>query len=132
MLLFVLARLRVFMTENEMNLGNRHSIKSGVPSRQVETNLCARASEIGTEHDNPGSLVREFFSASLEAILEQFEVSTATVATLLVFNLVLNDERLVRNVDGFVEGSRDGVMRRDTLCNETAIALENRGGRLLD
>jgi hypothetical protein len=82
-------------------------------------NLCARASQVGTEHDNPGSVVRKFLSTGLEAILEQFEVSTATVATLLVFDLILNDERLVRNVDSLVEGCRNGVMRRDALCNET-------------
>jgi hypothetical protein len=103
------------------------------PSRQQrETNLCARASEVRTEHDNPGSLIREFFSTSLEAILEQFEVSTTAVATLLVFNLVLNDERLVRNFDGLVEGGRYGVMRRDTLCDETTIALHDRVGRFFD
>ena len=95
-----------------------------------ETNLCARTSEVRTKHDDPGSLVRELFSTSLEAILEQFDVSATAVATFLVFDLILNDERLVRNVDGLVEGGRYGVMRRDTLCNETEIALNDRGGSL--
>jgi hypothetical protein len=100
-----------------------------VPSTQErETNLCARASEVGAEHDDPGSVVGELLSTSLEAILEQFEVSTTAIATLLIFDLILDDERLVRNVDGLVEGGRYGVVRRDTLCDETKIALNDRGG----
>ena len=135
MFLFVLAGLGAFMTEDEMELGKgkRHSKKSVVPSRQErETNLCARASEIRTEHDDPGSLVRKLFSTSLEAILEQFEVSATAVATFLVFDLILNDERLVRNVDGLLERGRYGVMRRDTLCDETEIALNDRSGCFFD
>ena len=131
MFFFVLAGLRAFMTEDEMELGKGkgHSKKSVVSSRKDgETNLCARASEIRTEHDDPGSIVRELLSTSLEAILEQFEVSATAVATFLVFHLILNDERLVRNVDGLVEGGRYGVMRRDALCDETEVALNDRGG----
>jgi hypothetical protein len=50
----------------------------------------------------------------------------------LVFDLILNDERLVRNVDGLVKGSRYGMVGRDTLCNETIIALNDRGGSFFD
>lgn len=95
MFLFVLAGLRAFMTEDEMELGKGkgQSKKSVVLSRRVrETNLCARASEVRTEHDDPRSVVRELLSTSLEAILEEFEVSTTAVATFLVFDLILNDE----------------------------------------
>lgn len=135
MFLFVLAGLRAFMTEDEMELGKgkRHSKKSVVASRQErETNLCARASEVRTEHDDPGSVVRELLSTSLEAILEKFEVSATAVATFLVFDLILNDEWLARNVDGLVEGGRYGVMGRDTLRDETEIALNDRGGSFFD
>ena len=100
--------------------------------RGNKTNLCAWASEVRTEHDDPGCLVRKFLSTSLETVLEQFEVSTAAVATLLVFNLILNDEWLVRNVDGLVEGGRNGVVRCNALCNETKVALDNRRGSFLD
>ena len=104
-----------------------------MPSRhEKEINLCARASEVRTEHDDPGSLVRELLSTSLEAVLEQFEVSTTTVATLLIFDFILNDEWLVRNVDGLVEGGRYGVVRRDALCDETMIALDDKGGSFFD
>jgi hypothetical protein len=123
------------MTEDEMELGKGkgNSKKSVVPSRQErKTNLCARAREVRTEHDDPGSLVRELLSTSLEAILEQFEVSATAVATLLVFDLILNDERLVRNIDGLFEGSRYGVVRRDALCDETEIALNDGGGSFFD
>jgi hypothetical protein len=133
--LFVLAGLRAFMTEDEMELGKgkRHSKKSAVPhTHERETNLCAWAGKVRTEHDDPGSLVRELLSTSLEAILEQFEVSTTAVATLLVFDLILNDERLVGNVDGLVEGGRYGVVRRDTLCDETKIALNDSSGSFFD
>ena len=61
------------MTEDEMELGKGkgRSKKLDVPSwYERETNLCARASEVRTEHDDPGSLVRELLSTSLEAILE--------------------------------------------------------------
>jgi len=102
-----------------------------VPERN-QTNLCARASEIRTKHDDPRSLVREFLSTGLEAIFEQLKVSTTAVATLLVFYLILNDERLVRNVDGLVEGGRYGVMRRGTLCHETIVALNDRVGSFFD
>jgi len=133
--LFVLAGLLALMTEDEMELGRekRHSTKSVVPSKQErENNLCAGASEVRTEHDDPGSIIRELLSTSLEAILEQFEVSTTAVATFLVLDLILNDERLVRNVDGLLEGGRYGVVRGDTLCDETKIALNDRGGSFFD
>ena len=135
MFLFVLAGLLALMTEDEMELGRekRHSTKSVVLSRQErETNLCAGASEVRTKHDDPGSIIRELLSTSLEAILEQFEVSTTAVATFLVLDLILNDERLVRNVDGLLEGGRYGVVRGDTLCDETKIALNDRGGSFFD
>lgn len=135
MFLFVLAGLLALMTEDEMELGRekRHSTKSVVPSKQErENNLCAGASEVRTEHDDPGSIIRELLSTSLEAILEQFEVSTTAVATFLVLDLILNDERLVRNVDGLLEGGRYGVVRGDTLCDETKIALNDRGGSFFD
>jgi hypothetical protein len=92
----------------------------------VETNLCARTSEVRTKHDNPGRLVIEFLSARLEAILKQFDVSTATIAALLVFNLILNDKGLVPSVDWFVERGRNGMMGRGTLCNETMVAFDDR------
>ena len=135
MFLFVLAGLLALMTEDEMELGRekRHSTKSVVLSRQErETNLCAGASEVRTKHDDPGSIIRELLSTSLEAILEQFEVSTTAVATFLVLDLILNDERLVRNIDGLLEGGRYGVVRGDTLCDETKIALNDRGGSFFD
>jgi hypothetical protein len=97
-----------------------------------ETNLCSRTSEVRTKHNNPGGLVREFLSACLEAILEEFEVTTAAVATLLVFDLVLDDKRLVRNVKGLLERSRNGMVGRDTLCNETVVTLDYRGRSFLD
>lgn len=93
-----------------------------------ETNLCAWASKVRAKHNNPRSLVVEFLSASLEAILEQFDVSAATIAALLVLNLVLDDEGLVRNVDGIAERGRDGMVGCDALRNEAKVAFDDRRG----
>ncbi len=98
----------------------------------METNLCARTSEVRTKHDNPGRLVIEFLSTRLEAILKQFDVSTTTIAALLVFNLILNDKGLVRSVDWLAERGRNGMMGRDTLCNETMVAFDDRRRRCFD
>jgi hypothetical protein len=68
----------------------------------------------------------------LKAILKQLEVTTTAITALLVLDLVLNDERLVRNVDGLVEGGRDSVVRRHALRNETMVALDDRGGSFFD
>lgn len=68
----------------------------------------------------------------METILEQFEVSTATVSTLLVFDFILDDEWLVRNIDGLAERGRNGMVRSNALCNETEIALDEGGGRFFD
>jgi hypothetical protein len=92
MLLFVLARLWVLMTEDEMSLDMTQH-KSGSSYKYTkDTNLCAWASEVRTKHDNPGSLVIEFLSASMEAIFEQFDVSAATITAFLVLHLILNDK----------------------------------------
>ena len=96
MFLFVLARLRVFMAEDEVKLDEHDNIQiRSILESDRGSNLCAWTSEVRTKHDDPGSVVREFLSASLEAVLKEFEVATATVATLLVLDLILNDKWLV-------------------------------------
>jgi hypothetical protein len=131
--LFVLARLRAFMAEDKMKLDEHDKIQiRSILRRDRGTNLCAWTSEVRTKHDNPGSVVREFLSTSLEAILKEFEVATATVATLLVLDFILNDKRLVRNVNCIVERGRDGVVGCDALCDETVVALHDKVGRCFD
>lgn len=94
--------------------------------------LGARAGKIRTEHDDPGRGVRELLAASLETVLEEFEVSTTTVAALLVLDLVLNNQRLLLEVDRFLEGCRDSVMGGLALGYETLVALNEGAGRVLD
>jgi len=55
-----------------------------------EAYLGSGASQVRTEHDNPGRSVREFLPAGLETIFEKFDITTTTVSALLVFDLVLN------------------------------------------
>jgi hypothetical protein len=97
-----------------------------------ETNLRAWASKVRTKHYNPRSLVVKVLPASLETILEQFDVSATTVATLLVLDLILNDKGLVRNIDSLVERSRDGMVGSDTLRNEAKVAFDDRRGGIFN
>ena len=116
MLLLVFASLWAFVAEDEVNLDNK-SQTGLVDCTKKKTNLCPRASKVRTKHNNPWSLVRKLLAARLEAILEQLDVTTTAIAALLVLDLVLNDKRLVRKLDGLVEGGRDSVMRRHALRN---------------
>ena len=59
----------------------------------------------------------------MEAILEQLDVATTAVSTLLELDLVLHDEGLSLGVDSLREGSRDSVMGRLGLCHETLVAF---------
>ena len=68
----------------------------------------------------------------MEAIFKQFEVATTAVATLLVLDLVLHNERLLAEVDGLLKGSRDGVVSSLVLGNEALVALNERGLGILD
>lgn len=89
-----------------------------------KAHLRSRASQIRTEHDRPWCFVGELLSSSLESILEELHVATTTVAALLVLDLVLHDERLLREVDRFHKGRRDGVVRRLGLSNEALVTFD--------
>ena len=86
--------------------------------------LGARASQIGTKHDSPRSLVRELLTSCLETIFKQLEVTTTTVTALLVLDFVLDNQRFVAEVDGLVKGSRDSVVSSLGLCDQTLVTLE--------
>ena len=95
------------------------------------TYLRARACQVGTEHDRPWSLVRELLSGSLEAIFKQLEVATTAIATLLVLDLILNNQRFVAEVDGLCKRRGDGVVGRLGLGDESLVALDENGLRVL-
>ena len=95
------------------------------------THLRAGASHVWAKHDGPGSLVVELLAAGLETILEEFDVATTAVAALLVLDLVLDDKRLFREVDGLREWGRDGVVRGLRLRDEAEVALDDRHQGLL-
>jgi hypothetical protein len=113
MLLFILASNGVLVAEDEVDFGTR-------------------AGKVGTEHDNPGRLVVELLARGLEAILKELDVTATAVATLLVLDLVLNDERLSREADRRGERCGDSVMGGLGLGNKTLIALNNSRVGILD
>ncbi len=87
------------------------------------TYLRARAGQVGTKHDGPRSLVIELLAGSLEAVLEQLQVTTTAVTALLILDFVLNDERLLTEADRLGEGGGDGVVGSLGLGYETLVAL---------
>ena len=99
-----------------------------------DTHLGARARQVRTKHDGPGSLVVELLAAGLETILEEFDVATTAVAALLVLDLVLDDERLA--IAAKLERARkrggDGVVGGLGLGDEALIVLEERLDGVLD
>ena len=94
--------------------------------------LGSRASEIRTKHDDPRSLIRELGGARLETVLEKLDVSTAAVSTLLVLDFVLNDQRLVLEVQRSFQRGGDGVVGSLALGDETRVALDDWGDGILD
>jgi hypothetical protein len=72
--------------------------------------LSARASEIRTEHNNPRRLVLKSLSTRLETVFKEFEITTTAVTTLLVFYFILNNQRLVLEINCLGESSGDGVV----------------------
>lgn len=132
-LLFVLARDRVFMTENEVQLCHgKHVSELACLAARLENNLVPWAGQVGTKHNHPRSRVREFLPTRLEAILEQLDVTTTAVSALLVLHFILNHEGLFLEVDRGCKRGRDGVVRSLGLCNETLLANDERRLRVLD
>ena len=89
------------------------------------SDLGARTCKVWTEHDDPWCGVGELLAAGLETILKELDVATTAVAALLVLDLVLDDKRLFREVDGLLEGGRDGVVRGLRLRDEAEVALDD-------
>lgn len=68
----------------------------------------------------------------METIFKEFEVSTATVAALLVLDFVLNNQRLFLEVEGSFQRGGDGVMGSLAFSDQTRVALDDWGDGLLD
>lgn len=94
--------------------------------------LETRAGEIRTEHDYPWRVVVEVGAAALEAIFEEFDVTTTTVAACLVFDFVLNNKGFVLEVNGLREGSGDSVVGGFVLGNKAQVTLDGTDEGLLD
>lgn len=94
--------------------------------------LRAGAGEIRTEHDHPWCMIVEIFSAGLETIFKQFDVSTTAITTLLVLDFILDNERFVFEVDWSKERGRDSMMSSLILRHEAQVALDNRSCWLFD
>lgn len=100
--------------------------------RGSNIHLVTRAGQVGTKHDHPGSSVRKLLPARLEAILEQFDVTTTAVSTLLVLHLVLDHEGLFPKVNRGCKRGRNGVVCSLGLCDESLLANDERCLRVLD
>ena len=68
----------------------------------------------------------------MEPILKELEVTTTAIATFLILDLVLDDKRLVGEVDGCIEGRRDGVVSGLRLSDETLVTRDDRRGGLFE
>lgn len=100
MLLFVLASNGILVTEDKVELREVWIDKySNAGEMGGHSYLRAGACEIRTEHDNPRSLIIKVFAATLKPIFKKLDVSTAAVASLLVFDFVLNDQRFILKVN---------------------------------
>jgi len=77
-------------------------------------------------------MIVEIFSAGLETIFKQFDVSTTAIAALLVLNFILDNERFVFEANWSRERSRDGMMSSLVLRHEAQVALDNRSCWLFD
>lgn len=64
-----------------------------------EVDLGARAGQVRPEHDCPRRLVIELLATRLEAILKELDVTATTITAVLVLHLILDNERLVGEVD---------------------------------
>ena len=71
-------------------------------------------------------MIIEIFSTGLETIFEQFDVSAAAIATLLILDFILNNERLLFEADWSRERSRDSMMSSLVLRHKAQVALDNR------
>jgi hypothetical protein len=120
--LFVFASNWVFVTEDEVNLTSGQLRSRGDPAGAY---LGTRTREVRTKHNDPRCRVRELLATGLETIFKKLEVTTTTIATLLVFDFILNDKVLVLEVNGVREGGGDSVMGRLGLCNQTLVAFND-------
>lgn len=92
--------------------------------RVGNTHFGTWAGEIRAKHDHPWCLVAELLATRLEAVFEQLEVATTTIATLLVFNLILYYEGLVGEADRVCEGGGNAVVSSFGLRDEALLASE--------
>ena len=132
MLLLELASDGVLVAEDKVNLWRAPSTRVLSISSNPNTRLGARARQVRTKHDGPGSLVVELLAAGLETILKELDVATTAVAALLVLDLVLHDQGLVGELDGVLERRRDGVVCRLGLRDEALVTLDKDGLGILD
>jgi hypothetical protein len=77
-------------------------------------------------------MVIEILSTGLETIFEQLDVSTATVTARLILHLILNNQRLVLEVDCISKRSRDRMMGSLVFCHKTQVAFDDRSCRSFD
>lgn len=68
----------------------------------------------------------------MEPILKKLEVTTTTVAALLILDLILDNEGFVTEVDSLLERSRNSVVSGLGLCYKTLVAFNDDSGRFFN
>lgn len=68
----------------------------------------------------------------METIFKKFDITTTTVPAFLVLDLVLDNQRLVLEVNGLSEGSRDSVVGGFAFGNKSLVAFNDRDRWVLD
>ena len=68
----------------------------------------------------------------METIFEEFDITTTAVTAFLVLDLVLDNQRLVLEVNGLSEGSRDSVVGGFAFSNKSLVAFNDRDRWVLD
>ena len=110
------------VTEDKMDL--RREMRLRVEINSKSPCLRTRASKIWAKHDHPWCFIFKLLAAVLEAVLQKFQITTAAVSTLLILDLVLDDEYLFLEINRGGEWGRDRMMGGLGFSNETSIALD--------
>ena len=68
----------------------------------------------------------------METVLKKLDVATTTVSTLLVLDFVLNDQRLVLEVERGFQWGGDGVVGSLAFSDQTRITIDDWSAGFLD
>jgi len=122
---------RALVTEDKVDL-QRAFNKRCAETVHKTTNLCPGTSKVRSKHDDPRRGIRELLARGLEAVLEEFQIPTTAVATLLVFDFILHNKGLVRERDALRKRGRNGMVGCLCFRDDALVTLNDGNGRVLD